>query len=359
MKKVIAIVAIAINIIILSACQKIEMQTISFFEYMDTFIQIDMLTGEDELEKHEIEIENIFKTYHELSTSHQPLSETTNFLENIYSINRKNNQLLEIDPELFYLIQEAERIRKLTNGYFDISIGEAINVWKELILDESRGYLYDEISSDSFDAAIKEIEKIVIKEDVIELSKRDGKYFIHVKSDTAQLDLGAISKGYATQLVYNYIREKGIEYFSISAGTSTIAIGKNENRDEGIFHVSLANPVRTSSDDRTYGMIFVKNIGVTTAGNFLQYATYENDRYHHIVSPKTKMPMQYYHTVTLIGNNLGVLDAISTALFSMSPTVFDEWVEANMEELEFEAIRFNSDLTITTYLTETKFKENE
>ncbi len=359
MKKAILIFVVIASFVILSACQGPKMSSISFFEYMDTFIKIDFLAEKGEESIHKIAIEQIYQTYHELSTMHEPLNEDSTFLQNIYSINKKNDQVIEIDPQLFYLIEEAERIRVLTDGYFDISIGEAINIWKEMIFDESKDHLFGEVSADIIEQTIEKIADIETKENVITLSQNQGKYFIHVKSDTAQLDLGAIAKGYATQLVYDYLREQNIEYFSISAGTSSIAVGKNYNRDGGIFNVALSNPVREDGDSRTYGTIFVKNTGVTTAGNFTQYVVSQGLRYHHIISPKTKMPTQYYHTVTLIGENLGVLDAVSTALFSMSPDTFTEWFNENQEELNIEVIRFNYDLTITTYLEETVFEEKE
>jgi len=360
MKKIFLSFILITSVMMLSACTKPgSMFSISFFDYMDTYISINVYAADQkEADDYKLVIEDIYKTYHELSTNYEPLSENSEFMENIYSINQKNNQLIEIDEELYRLIEKAEEIRVLTDGYFDISIGEVVNVWKELLLENENGFLFSEIPNDIFTAVLAEIELIDLEEDVIELTTSNDRFYIQVKSSHAQLDLGAISKGYATQLVLDYIQELDIKYYSISAGSSSIAVGQNQAREGGIYNVSLANPVKTGSTDRTYGMIYVKDTGVTTSGDYEQYATHQNLRYHHIVSPKTKLPMQYYHTVTVLGDDLALLDALSTALFSMSPTTFNSWLDINQDSLNLEVIRFNYDSTIVTNMITTTFEEN-
>lgn len=361
MKKIILLCFLIISLVTLSACSKPgSMFSISFFDYMDTFISINLYADDQKTaDEYKVVIEDVYSMYHELTTNYEPLKSDSIFLENIYSINQKNNQVIEIDFELYEIIQKAEEIKVLTDGYFDISVGEVVNVWKNLILDETDGYLFEEVPETVFLLAMDQINLIQLEEDVVELSETNGQYFIQVKSTHAQLDLGAISKGYATQKVYEYLQELEIEYFSISAGSSSIAIGKNLNRDGGIFNVSLANPIKTNADDRTYGMIYVKDIGVTTSGNYEQYALYQGLRYHHIVSPKTKLPMQYYHTITVLGTDLGMLDPISTALFSMPVEVLNNWLTLHQEELNMEIIQFNYDGTILTRMTTTVFEEND
>lgn len=360
MKKIFLSFILITSILMLSACTKPgSMFSISFFDYMDTYISINVFAEDQKTaDEYKVVIEDIYKTYHELSNNYEPLEDDSEFMENIYTINQKNNQLIEIDEALYLLIQKAEEIRILTDGYFDISIGEVVNVWKELLIDNAAGYLFSEVPNDVFQAVLAEVNLIELEEDVIELTTQDNRYYIQVKSTHAQLDLGAISKGYATQLVFDYLKDLKIKYYSISAGSSSIAVGQNQAREGGVYHVSLANPLKTDSTNRTYGMIYVKDIGVTTSGDYEQYATHQNLRYHHIVSPKTKLPMQYYHTITLLGNDLGLLDAVSTALFSMNPETLNAWLNANQSALGLEVIQFNYDATIVTHMTTTVFEEN-
>ena len=70
-------------------------------------------------------------------------------------------------------VEKAEEIRVLTDGYFDISIGEVVNVWKELLLENENGFLFSEIPNDIFTAVLAEIELIDLEEDVIEERRVD------------------------------------------------------------------------------------------------------------------------------------------------------------------------------------------
>ncbi|MDI6452244.1 FAD:protein FMN transferase [Peloplasma aerotolerans] len=358
MKKIAIITVLILNILFMTACKKADIFTFSFFDYMDTYISVSVYAdSQRQADQYMNDISEIYYTYHELSTGYEPLKEDSVFLENIYSINLTLNEVLEIDYELYELLKEAERLKELTDGYFDVSIGKMVDVWKNVILDEATGYLFEEIPESVFESILDTLEAIEVPETPYELTEDDGKYYIEIKSSYVKIDLGALSKGFATQRVYDYLRDEGVEYFSISAGSSSISVGKNMNRETGFFHTSLANPLRTGLNDRTYGMIYVSDISITTSGNYEQYALYEGHRYHHIVSPFTKMPEHYYHTITVLGDDAGALDALSTAFFSMSPSVLEAWLDEHLDDLDIELIIFNYDGTIDTYLKTTEFEE--
>lgn len=470
----------------------------NYYDYMDTFIQIQIesvaekqghkkVYSADEMKQHEDAIGAIFSMYHELSTNFEPLKDPNTYLENIFSINQKRNQKLEIDRELFDLIAFAEELKVLTDGYFDVSIGKTVDIWKSIMTVETesikvddyvfifsyrntsgdvieknvfgvvesistnssnqkiytmrlddetidvmandhiqkmnfqRGdryyvyYVYDgekklenkvlinqagivsavhlnvdarnqpiveqveldlgdrtitidkndvyqkEITQASYDWALSQSQALDFSQNELVLEEENQKYYITLKGEDAKIDLGAISKGYATQLVYEYLNDLGFIYYSISSGTSSIVLGQNTQRpNEGyIYAVGLANPYRiVVTDPNTYGRVFVKDTGITTSGNYEQFVLFNGERLHHILSPFTKKPTQYYHTVSLIGRDAGLLDALSTALFSMPPEVMENWLELYQEEYGLEVIRFNQDLTIDSFLTTTVFEEN-
>ncbi|MCF7931832.1 MAG: FAD:protein FMN transferase [Acholeplasmataceae bacterium] len=365
MKKILTAIILAVLILSTVACKDTRdepegtMFSLSLFQYMDTFVSVSfMASDDDQAATIKSEIEAIYQTYHELSTSYEALPSDSRFMTNIYEINTRPNQAIQIDKELYDLLVEAEALRIATDGYFNVAIGNVVDAWKSGILGED-GYLFEAIPEDVFLATKANALSYSIPETAFLLDENDGTYTITVLDEDVKIDLGAISKGYATERVKDYLVGLDIAYFSISAGSSSIALGGNKNRlDEGgVFHVSLANPIRTSAADGTYGMIKVKDISVTTSGDYEQYALYEGERYHHIVSPISFEPEQYYHTVTLIGEDAGLLDALSTALFSMAPALFETWVETHAEDYGIEVIRFNNDGTVTTFLTDTDFED--
>jgi FAD:protein FMN transferase len=367
-KKIILYILIFVFLMTLMACDKKENEiesttyTINLY-HMNTFINVRLnLNSDEEKDHYEQIIDDIFSMYHLLSTGYEPLAEDSPYKTNIYAINLNPKHDFEIDFELYEILEKAKAYYDLTWGYFDISIGHIVDTWKNVILDEENGFLFSEISEEAFQATLNTIEDIEIIEDPFDLWEDQGKYYVRLNGEHVKLDLGAISKGFATQKVADLLIEDEVQYFSISTGSSSIVLGENINRleENGIFYIGLANPLRVPGnyeEKATYGVLYVNNTSVTTSGNYEQFATYEGYRYHHIVSPKTKIPMQYYHTVSVIGNDASLLDAISTALFSMSPEVFETWIEQNQAALNIEIVRYNQDSTITTYLIDTEFQD--
>lgn len=355
MKKGLLLALLLSSVFMLSSCTKTKEYQFNFYDYMDTFISITLYT-DSETRANELkeDIETIYRTYHELTNNYEPLSSDSGFKENLFSINGRIHEDIEIDQELHEILKRADEIKALTHGYFDISIGKIVDIWKDVILNETDGYLHHEIPEAIFNQILEDIEEIDVIAAPYILSEVDNRYYIRLTHEDVKLDLGALSKGYATQLIYDLLINEGITHFSITAGSSSISVGKNQKRDTQLFHVSLADPVQSTG---VYGMIYVQDVAINTSGNFEQYALYQGLRYHHVISPKTKMPAQYYHTVTVLGHDAGLLDAISTALFSMPVVEFETYVNELLDDYPIEIIRFNYDETITTFLKDTVFEE--
>jgi len=373
MKKMFYIPILIMLIIFLSACNpKAEGKMFSAIYFrMDSEIRINYLVdSQEEANEIKVHIGEIYDMYHSLSDNYSPLDEDSVYLENIYTLNSKINIDVEINHELYLMLKESERLKELTNGYFDISIGKIVKVWKDVILDPNIRENEYEIPQSVFESIEEDIALIEVHENPYTLIESDGKYYVRINHEDVQLDLGAIAKGYATHIVNNYLIEKGVVYFSINAGSSTIAVGKNNNpeRKNQQWNVELINPlyineiigkndpVPAISKNQIFGMIELRDKSIATSGSHVQYATYDGLRYHHIVSPFTKYSMHYYHSLTIMGADAGLLDALSTAFFSMSPEKITAWLDVYQEELGIEVIFYNYDGTIDTNLLDTIFK---
>ena len=348
MKRLMMLVLVLGASFMLASC-KDELVTYNFnyYDYMDTFIDISIQIYEsEELETYKSDIADIFGIYHELTNNYETLSSESEYLENIYTLNQKVGQKVEIDEPLYNVLLQAEDIKELTDGYFDISVGKAVDVWKALIEADFPDGMIPEAN---YTAAITSIEALDFSTNQVILTEEDGHYYIETHGEDLKLDLGAIAKGYATQRVKEYLEDQGVIYYFINAGSSSLFLGSNSNPERDFFNIGLTCPVCATSS--TYGTLKnIQNKSVTTSGNYEQYVTYNNLRYHHIVSPITKMPMQYYHSVSLVGDDAGLLDALSTALFSMPNDVFTAWMNEHQADLDLSMVRFNYDETISQSL---------
>jgi thiamine biosynthesis lipoprotein len=407
LKKITTTMLIFFTLALFGCTETKDMYSFSMYDYMYTFIQVSMYTTENDFKKHSKEIESTYKMFDALTTSYEALEEDSPYLENIYSINQKINQKVEIDKPLYDILETALAYQTLTNGTFDVTLGKISRIWKELIesvpqnplvgnyvymhryeqqvMDkryeiisftndymilndgseelnfERNKMVFDyEVNEEAITNTINRVNALDISDSEVVLTANDNQYFIELKGSNAQLDLGAISKGYTTELVQNYLIEHNVEYFSISAGSSTIALGKNFNRpnEANIFNVALSDPNTSRSLFRpTYGLVKVKNVSVTTSGNFEQYAVFEGRRYHHIISPFTKQPVSHYDALTVIGKSAGLLDALSTALFVMDENAFELFMNENQDSLVIEVIRYNQDESVSTYIKDTVFED--
>lgn len=253
---------------------------------------------------------------------------------NLDYINKNPNQKIEVSKELYEMLLEAEQIRVDSDGYFDYSIGLIIDAWKRGITKYDKKEMPDE----EFQALLSEVDAIPIEQNPAILTVEDNKYYVEIK-ETVKLDLGAFAKGYATQLAVDYLHEKGIKHYLISSGTSSIAVGVKSTGES--YNIALSEPVL---DKNMYAIVKIKNATLTTSGDYEQYFTYKGERFHHIISPKTKTPVTSYHTLSIAGLDAGLMDAASTALFSMSINEATKY----LEKIGAQGIFYQTDLKIIT-----------
>ena len=408
MKKALLVVSLVLLGTLFACTESKDTYKLSYFDYLYTYIQVTLVTSKEDLNTHQAYIEDTLQTYDALTSSYLPLDENSKFLENVYSINQKIGQTVQIDKELFDVLNQAHMYETLTEGHFNMLIGKASRVWKELIQNAPKelsnlGYIYIhtynneaisklaqvlsfdsdkvevniegdtvsldrrslvfdyEVSKKSYEDTVDAIELLDISDASIELTTKDDNYFVKLNGKDAMLDLGAMSKGYTIRLIDTYLKEMGVTYYSISAGSSSLSVGQNINRsnENYVFNIALTHPnTSVQAFSEPYGLIKVKDQSISTSGNFEQYTTYQGVKYHHIISPFTLYPVQFYETLTIVGSDAALLDALSTAMFVMNRETFDAFLLKHQTDLSIEIIRFNKDQTIETFIKTLFFEAN-
>jgi len=59
----------------------------------------------------------------------------------------------------------------------------------------------------------------------------------------------------------------------------------------------------------------VKQESVVTSGDYQRYYTVDGEIYHHLIDPETLYPGRQWKAVSIVCENSGLADALSTALF--------------------------------------------
>lgn len=261
--------------------------------YMDTYIYVDFYCDDSKkCDNIKQEIDNIYKYYHELSDRYQ---EYDNII-NLYTINNNtiNDKELTLDDKLYDLLSYAMKFQELTNNRFNIEIGNTIDVWKKY-RDSGVG-----IPTKSELDKTKKINHLKLLGDNKILNNKPN------------LDLGAISKGYTTEVVGKYLEENGITKYLINAG-GNVKVGIPNNKD--VYSIGIQSP---NKDGSLLTIVKGKNISVITSGSYERNYTYNGVTYSHIIDPDTLYPASSMKSVTVITKDSALGDALSTTLFLMS-----------------------------------------
>ena len=126
-----------------------------------------------------------------------------------------------------------------------------------------------------------------------------------------KLDVGAIAKGYATECAARSLEEKGITGYVLNVGGNVRTIGTKPDGEP--WTVGLENP--DGQDFLEY--LALDGQSLVTSGSYQRYYYVDGKAYHHIIDPATLMPAEGYVSVSVICENSGLGDALSTALFCM------------------------------------------
>lgn len=214
---------------------------------------------------------------------------------------------VETTDECMELFTLAKKYYDLTNGKFNIAVRPAAMLFK--------------LSSDTFNENPPENfpseEDIENLKPIIDLNNFTADYenkTLSKKNAEAQIDLGGIAKGYATDKVYRILSDAGYTEGYISIGSSSLYI---LNIQDGL---KIAHPRKKESYIIKIDKSLIQNEPVSTSGDYVKYYVDKNTnkRYCHVMDGTTAKPISTnIVSVTAIGVSAAFTDALTTALCCM------------------------------------------
>jgi len=261
-----------------------------------------------------IEDETIFtQVFDRLKEIEAKMSKTIETSEisriNIYSETSDINKQLEIDSDVFNVIERAIEYGDKSNDRFDITLAPIVELWgigteKETIPEK------------------EDINKLLttVGQDKIKINSKNN---ISISQNT-QIDLGGIAKGYAADEVERMLRESGVNKAIINLGGNVKVIGE---KNKGIpFKIGIQDPI--SERNNYLGIVEVTDKTIVTSGDYERYFEVDGIRYHHIFDPTTGYPFETnVASVTVIGDESIVADVMSTILYLMDINEGIEFVD--------------------------------
>lgn len=201
----------------------------------------------------------------------------------------------KLSPELRDLLQIAAKVYKESNGCFDLTVAPLVELW---------GF-YDK---EYHVPADTELTKALNRVGFDKVSLGDS-----IKLNGTELDFGGIAKGYAADVVVQYFREQNVKSALLSLGGNVYAMGTKPDGTK--WRIAIADP---KNPQQSAAEVQVENKAVITSGIYQRNFEQDGILYHHILNPKTgKNPENSLASVTVIGEQSALCDALSTAFFVM------------------------------------------
>ncbi len=202
-----------------------------------------------------------------------------------------------VSPELFYIIQESQRVARETGGAYDITVGPYVHAWRAA---RKSGVL----------PSAQELARLrqAVGYEKLRLDARSRSVTLLVPN--MELDLGGIGKGYAADEALAVLRRKGITR-ALVAASGDIAIGDAPPGKAG-WKVGIQS--MDGAPDELYRTVLLHNAGVSTSGDTEQNVEINGVRYSHIIDPATGLGLTNRVQDTIIGPNATITDGLDTPI---------------------------------------------
>jgi thiamine biosynthesis lipoprotein len=226
----------------------------------------------------------------------------------VWRINHAEGARVAVSGHTVRILRAALEVGRDSGGAFNIALGTAVGLWNVM----------------SADPAVPDAQELALALEKADLSaiEVDGEALtVRVPAGTV-LDLGGIAKGYISDRIAEYLRERGLTKALLNFGGNVVSIGSRW--DGKPWNVGLHHP-DSAERDGIFAVLGSVDDCVVTSGAYERGFELDGVRYHHILDPRTGWPAELKLTsVTLVGQDAMLADALSTAIFIMD-------VEAGIE----------------------------
>ncbi|TWT98517.1 FAD:protein FMN transferase [Stieleria varia] len=223
----------------------------------------------------------------------------------VSAINRSAaDSAVAVSELTFELLTKSLLWSHRTQGAFDVTAGPLITAWG---FTQRRGRKPSRLEVES---ALQSVghEKVLLDE---------IKRTVQFTQPGVAINLGAIGKGHALDILLTQLVDAGIRNALIHGGNSSvIAIGDQEpesdSEDRHGWLVGLAHPTKPG---RRVAGVRLKNGALSTSGSGKQFFHHQGRRYGHVIDPRTGYPAGDLLSLTVIEANATDAEAQSTGYF--------------------------------------------
>lgn len=312
MKKIISLfLSILMFSALLSSCKpKSEYTKYSyqFYGAFDTYFQVIAYT------KTKAEFDGFMKTLEARFLELNKLYDIYHNYEGLYNVKTINDNAgispVKVNDDILNLLLFCKDSNEKINRATNIAFGAVLKIWHQ--------YREAGMADPSFEKLpsmdeLKAAEKFT---DISKLKIDTQNKTVFLEDKNMSLDVGAVAKGYATEVVAKEMEKAGLTSAIISSGGNVRAIGKpQDGRKTWIVGIQDPDQNALVPDTKPLDNVNIDNLSAVTSGDYQRYYVVNEKRIHHIIDPKTLFPADHYRAVTVVCADSGLADFLSTTLF--------------------------------------------
>jgi thiamine biosynthesis lipoprotein len=248
-----------------------------------------------------IELNKLYDIYHDYDG-----------INNVKSINDNAGiKPVEVQQEIIDLILFSKEWYNKTNRKCNIAMGSVLSIWHDY---RDKGINSPEKAEIPPLEMLKEAMKFT---DINKVIINDDNNSVYLEEKNMRLDVGAIAKGYATEIVANELINKGYTSFIISSGGNVRTVGEPMDRSRKKWGIGIQDPDGNPNDpnEPSLDILYINDQSLVTSGDYQRQYEVDGKMYHHLIDPDTLMPAEYFRSVSIVANDSGIADFMSTTIF--------------------------------------------
>lgn len=253
------------------------------------------------------------------------IQQTLDRMDNIFTTYRADSELMQLNQsavkssfsvsaDMLKVLQVSTQIYRLTDGAFDPTVGPLVNLWgfgPDPSLDSVP-------PKDKIKTLLAKVGLGKLEIDTLDSSAR--------RTADIQLDLSAVAKGFAVDVVAELLDSLGLDNYLVEVGGELRLRGVKANHQP--WRIAVESPSlerREAQQALTPG-----DVGVATSGDYRNYFEKDGRHYSHTIDPRTGYPVVHrLASVTVIAENTAYADALATGLMVMGHEAALDLAEKN------------------------------
>ncbi len=213
-------------------------------------------------------------------------------------------QPFAVSPETFEVFRWAVDLGALTRGALDVTVAPLVDAWG-----------FGPKGRHPQPPAADEIARLREAVGTRHLALDAAALTVRKLRPDVRCDFSALAAGYAADRISTRLADLGVTDFLVDMGGELRASGRNDAGEA--WQMAIERPQSRPSHRR---MVAIRDLAISTSGDYRNYYEVDGERIAHIVDPRTGRPIHHrLASVTVIDRLAVRADALSTALMVLGP----------------------------------------